>query len=47
MIFCPYTNHSDLAKELRKSEEKLQELTGYKLKVVERAGIRLEDLLHK
>ena len=47
VIFCPYTNHSDLAKELRKSEEKLQELTGYKLKLFKRAGIRLEDLLHK
>ena len=29
------------------AEEKLGELTGYKLKVVERAGMKLEDLLRK
>ena len=47
VIFVPYTQHSELAKELRQSEPKLEELSGYKLKVVERAGSRLEDLLCK
>ena len=31
---------------MREAEEKLGELTGYKLKVVERAGTKLEDILH-
>ena len=31
--------------ELRQAEEKLEELTGYSLKVVERAGSKLVDLL--
>ena len=47
VLFTPYTNHSELAKKLREAEEKLEELTGYRLKIVERAGFKLEDLLHK
>ena len=34
-----------MAVELRGAEEKLAELTGYKLKVVERGGQKLSDLL--
>ena len=47
VLFAPFTHNSALAKELRMAEEKLGELTGYKLKVVERAGMKLEDLLRK
>ena len=47
VLFVPYTPGSELAKRLREAETKLNELTGYKLKVVERAGIKLQDLLHK
>ena len=47
VMFTPYTHQSELAKELRQAETKLEELTGYKLKVVERAGMRLEDLIRK
>ena len=47
VLFAPYTHHSTLARDLRQAELKLEELTGYKLKVVERAGMRLEDLLCK
>ena len=45
-MFVPYTPYSELAKKLREAEEKLESLTGYRLKVVERAGAKLEDLLH-
>ena len=31
---------------MRSAEENLQILTGYKLKVVERSGAKLEDILH-
>ena len=42
-----FTPNGELAKDLRMAEVKLAKLTGYKLKVVERAGTRLEDLLTK
>ena len=45
-MFVPYTLYSEVAKELREAEEKLESMTGYRLKVVERAGAKLEDLLH-
>ena len=45
VMFTTYTHSSILAKKLRESEEKLGELTGYKIKVVERAGTKLVDLL--
>ena len=32
--------------KLREAEDKLESLTGYRLKVVERTGAKLEDLLH-
>ena len=38
---------SVLAKRLREAEENLLHSTGYKLKIVERGGSKLEDLLHK
>ena len=47
VLFVPYTCHSGLAKKLREAEEKLADLTGYKLKIVERAGTKLVDLLTK
>ena len=46
-MFVPYTINSGLAKELREAEEMLFKLTGYKLKIVERSGTTLEELLHK
>lgn len=36
-----------LAKRLREAENKLQDLTGYRLKIVERSGTILEDQVHK
>ena len=47
VIFVPYTHDSYLAKKLREAELKLEDLTGYRLKVIERAGTKLEHILHK
>ena len=47
VMFIPYTTGSRLAKNLREAEEKLGSLTGYRLKMVEKAGDKLEDLLTK
>ena len=46
-MFVPYTRGSLLAKKMREAEVSLQSLTGYKLKIVERSGDKLEDILHK
>ena len=45
VIFVPYTNQSGLAKELREKESKLENITGDKIKIVERGGRKLEDLI--
>ena len=45
VMFVPFTVGSELAKRLREAEAKLQEMTGYRLKIVERSGLKLEDLL--
>ena len=42
VLFAPYTRNSALTMKLREAEEKLATLTGYKLKIVERAGTKLE-----
>jgi hypothetical protein len=47
VMFVPFTVGSELAKRLREAEAKLQEMTGYRLKIVERSGLKLEDLLHR
>ena len=47
VLFVPYTTGSILAKSLSGAEEKMESLTGYRLKVVERSGTKLEDILHK
>ena len=46
-IFVPYTTGSELAKRIRETEAKKQSMTGYRLKIVERSGLKLEDILHK
>ena len=45
VIFVPHTQNSELAKELRKKEIELERITGDKVKVVEKAGRKLEDIL--
>ena len=47
VIYVPYTHGSKLAKLMREAEAKLEDLTGYRLKVVERGGTKLENILHK
>ena len=47
VMFVPYTKHSELALRLRDNEEKMESQTGYKIKIVERGGTKLVDILHK
>ena len=47
VIFITNTPNSILAKNLREGEEMLEKTTGYKMKIVERAGDSLEGLLHR
>ena len=47
VMFVPYTAGSKLVKSLRDAEEKLGSLTGYRFKMVEKAGDKLENLLTK
>ena len=45
VMFVPHTPGSELAKRLRENEEQLVKLTGSKIKIVERTGTKLQDLL--
>ena len=47
LLFVPYTEGGELARRLREEEEKLADVTGYKVKIVERAGQPLKRILHK
>ena len=47
VMFVPYTKGGELAKQLRQAEEELGMRTGYKIKIVERTGTKIEDILHK
>ena len=47
VIFVPSTENSTLAKEIRSVITQLKPWTGISLKVVERAGEKLEEALHK
>ena len=46
-MFIPFTTGSRLAKNMREAVEKLGSMTGYRVKLVEKAGDKLEDLLTK
>ena len=47
VMFIPYTAHSELATRMRDNEEKMQEMIGYRMKIVEKGGTKLVDILHK
>ena len=47
VMFVPYTAHSELATRLRESEERLEVMTGFRLKIGEKVGMKLVDVLHK
>ena len=45
VLFVPHTTDSNLAKKFREKEETLKEITGNKIKIVERAGVKLQEIL--
>ena len=45
VMFAPYTAGSALTKELREAENKLGDSTGIKVKIVERCGTKIVDIL--
>ena len=47
VMFIPCTRGGELARRMREAEEELGRQTGYKIKIVERAGTKIIDLLHK
>ena len=47
VLFVERTWHGELAKRMRQAEAEISGLTGDKLKVVEKSGTALKDLLHK
>ena len=47
VMFVPYTPGGELARRLREVESKLGKQTGVRIKVVEKVGNKLVDLLHQ
>ena len=47
VMFVQKTPDSLLANRLREADRKLLEISGYRLRIVERAGLKLRSLLHK
>ena len=47
VMFVPYTWNGILVKRLRHVEEVMEPVTDWRIKFVERAGVKLEDMLHK
>ena len=47
VLFVPYTVEGELAKRFREAEQELGRQTGIKLKIVEKSGTKLVDLLHQ
>ena len=47
VMFIPYTPGPELAKKLRENEENFSKITQNKIKIVERTGTKLVDLLTK
>ena len=45
VLFVPRTQHSKLAKMIRRYEQTISKLSGYKIKIVEHCGTKLIDLL--
>ena len=44
-MFVPYTHGSELAKKLRENENNINKLTKNRIKIIERTGTKLQDLL--
>ena len=46
-MFVPCTKGGELARRLREAEMELGKQTGIRLKITERAGTKIVDILHK
>ena len=47
ILFVPHSEKSELSKRIRSKLEMLEQLSGLSIRVVERTGEKLEDILHK
>ena len=47
VMFVPQTPYGALAKDLQKVENEIAKLTGEKIRMVERGGTKIKDMLHK
>ena len=47
VMFIPYTPGSELARKLRQNEENFSKITQNKIKIIQRTGTKLVDLLTK
>ena len=45
VIFIPHTKNSELTRELKMKEAEMFKITGDKIKIVEKAGTKLENIL--
>ena len=46
-MFVPQTEGGELARRLRETEQELEKQSGFRIKIVEKTGQKLMDLLHK
>ena len=47
VLFVPFTPHGELARRLTEAEKEMEKQTGIRVKIVEKAGTKLIDMLHK
>ena len=47
VMFVPYTEGGELARRLREVEMEQEKASGFRIKIVERSGMRLVDMLHR
>ena len=47
VMFVPQTKNSELAKRLRENENEMEKYTGYRIKIVERSGRSVNQILTK
>ena len=44
-MFLPHTHHSELAGDMRTTENHFEETTGFRLKMVKKAGVKVSTML--
>ena len=47
VIFVPHTMHSELASRMREKLREFEKVSNFKVKLVEKTGEKIEDILHK